>query len=406
MTKMMNRKQMNAKLTPLCKHKEDSPDKGKQQFRLLAFQPLAISMEELKPISLIIQGISCILMLRPVHEAVSEQRSTGGTYVVLDFILNQETDFIVAANIGLNLIEDFLSAVAIVDGATFQAAIPMQIARFDDKTRMCKFIYFKTLFISNWSSSISQASISEVKRLLAHWDGLDSGKRLRRAARQYRKAIGNDSDLLAFQEAYVGLEALEKPLAVAAEITPGCEEIQGECETCGAKYTRRRTVLAGVRAYVSGEFHSETATELRRKEWSKINKLRHKLVHSLDDTYKLEGKAGELLPVIMHYLHDAICCLSHSHDLESDKFKISRFTYQPLFVGRYKAENLGSLEQWGPLLDISAVSWVKHRQYGLVPEYTVQNKGLKELELGVYWLRKRFKTATENDLSQAPVEHE
>jgi hypothetical protein len=53
---------------------------------------------------------------------------------------------------------------------------------------------------------------------------------LRRAARLYRDAIGNFDDTSAFQEAYIGLEAMEPPLAKMVGLNPGTEEIQGECE--------------------------------------------------------------------------------------------------------------------------------------------------------------------------------
>ena len=120
----------------------------------------------------------------------------------------------------------------------------------------------------------------------------------------------------------MGLEALEKPLANALNIPVGVEEIKGKCDNCGVDYTRKKTVLAGVRAYICGDFHPETSLPERRKEWRKINTLRQNLFHSLRDIDRLEDNAQAVLPAAMHYLHDAICCMSHSHHLESLKFEM------------------------------------------------------------------------------------
>ena len=379
---------------------------GRPRFRLLAFQPLSLALDDSRPFELSIQKIPCRFALQPVHSDPAVQRVQGGTFVAIEFSLKNVTDMLVATQKGLNLIEDFLSGVSLVEGTTFRDVEPVQIVSTEQEPeKKYKLIRFLPLSMHHWDRPISNDTIETVRGLLAHWDGLDSGKRMRRAARQYHKAIGTDNDLAAFQHAYMGLEALEKPLADVMNIPPGVEELRGQCDKCGAEYIRKRTVLAGVRAYVCGALHPETAPSERRQEWKEINNLRQELFHSLKDSTKLEQEARRVGPAAMHHLHDAICCLSHAHSLESNNFKLVRGIRRILLLGRFRSSDLGLLDQWRPLLDVEDGYWVNHPQYGFIPEFRINNPGIKDLEAVFFWLNAPLKSATEDNLIPANFEN-
>ncbi len=266
------------------------------------------------------------------------------------------------------------------------------------------FMHFLNLSMNHWHKPISKETFQAVQGILAHWDGLESGKRLRRAARQFQKAIGTDDGLIAFQNAYMGLEAIEKPLADIMEIPPGVEEVEGHCEKCGEKYIRKRTVLAGVRAYVAGAIHPEDFVPEKKREWKEINDLRHKIFHSLQDNKKLELKVRSVLPAAMHHLHDAVCCLSHSHDLESPTFKLVRGMARLVFIGKFKTVELEPLEKCRPLLDAEQGYWVPHPQYGFVPRFKIKHPGLDNLGGIFCWLNESLKNATKENLVPANFE--
>jgi hypothetical protein len=376
---------------------------GQTEFRLLAFQPLSLTLEDSRPFELSVQNIPCRFFLRPVHADENAQHTHGGTFIAVDFSLTQETDLLIATMKGVSLVEDFFSGVSLVEGATIRDVEPVQIVRAEPTTpKEYSLAHFLSLSMHHWDRPIPNTTIESVRGLLAHWDGLDSGKRLRRAARQYRKTIGTKDAIASFQHAYLGLEALEKPLADAIKIPPGVEVIQGKCEKCGAEYTRRRTVLAGVRACVCGEMHPGMATPERRKEWKEISEFRQKLFHSLEDIATLEQRAPRVLPAAMHFLHDAICCLSHAHTLESSDFRI-RGMRQIVLVGRFHAAGLSPLEQWRHL-HVKGGYWADHPQYGLVPRFQINNPGLEDLELFPCWLDAPIESASEENLVPANFE--
>ena len=82
----------------------------------------------------------------------------------------------------------------------------------------------------------------------------------------------------------------------------------------------------------------------RRKEWEEINRLRHELFHCLKDGQESAQKIQRILPAAMHGLHDALCCLSHSHRLESPTFKLYRGMPRLVFVGQFRGPL--SLDHW------------------------------------------------------------
>lgn len=376
---------------------------GQTRFRLLAFQPLSLTFEDPRPFELFIQSIPCRFFLRPAQTDEKAQRTHGGMFIVVDFFLTGETDLLLATNKGLDLVDDFFSGVSLVEGTTFGDVEPVEIIRADlAAPGFYNFIHFSDIPLKHWHKPISSTTMDSVRGLLAHWDGLDSGQRLRRAARQFHKAIGIDNAIAAFQQAYIGLEALEKPLAEAIGVPPGVEIIQGKCEKCGAEFTRRRTVLAGVRAYISGEVHPGIGTPERMEEWRDINRLRQKSFHSLEGSTELDQELIKVLPAAMHYLHDAICCLSHEHTLESREFKLARGARRFVLAGRFRSAGLDSIDQWRPIIEVKDTYWVHHPQHGSVPEIHFSNH--KEIEAAVFWIDAPLKSALENHLVPANFE--
>lgn len=361
---------------------------------------MSLTFENPSPFELSIQGIPCTFALRPVHTDETKQRTHGGTFIAVDFSLTEGTDLLIAIKQGLDIVDDFFAGLSVIEGATFRDVEPIEIVRCDDATSQeYTLVHFLNLSMHHWERPISQSVIDDVRGLLAHWDGLDSGKRLRRAAKQYHKAISAENNLAAFQHAYMGLEALEKPLANAADTPPGVEVMKGKCENCGAEYSRKRTLLAGVRAYVLGDIHNETATLERSQEWKDINGLRQKLFHSLDDITDLEQESLRVVSASMHYLHDAICCLSHAHDLESVEFKLARGMRNIILVGKFNSEDLGPLEQCRPIIDSEGSCWVEHSKHGFVPEFNITVT--KNLEAQFFWLNEPLGSQTEKDLVKA-----
>jgi hypothetical protein len=372
--------------------------------RMIAFQPLSLALEDPRPFELLIQDVPCHFFLWPAHEDEEAQRTHGGMYIAVDFSLTDENDLLHATRKGVEFVEDFFSGVSLVEKVTFGDVEPVQIVRSNpNPPETYSLLHFFKLPMRHWEVPISQATIESLRGLLAHWDGLDSGKRLRRAARLFRKAIGNKDPIATFQHAYMGLEALEKPLADAIGIPPGVEVSQGQCETCGATYTRRRTVLAGVRAYICGDFHPQMATPERRQEWQEINRFRQRLFHSLEDIADLEQFAPRVLPPALHHLHNAICCLSHAHNLESPDFSIKGMR-RIVLKGNFRSSGLGPLDQWRPL-HVYDGYWVRHQQYGFVPRFHIVNPpGLEDLEAAFFWLNPPIENASEDDLIPASWE--
>jgi hypothetical protein len=234
-------------------HPDDASDHefdGRCLYRVLARQPLSVLLACEKPISLDIQGMECGILIRPEHEDPQAQREKGGSLIAIEFISNTGDDLMDAARRGLSLIEDFLSAIALTSGHTYDETSIANVTRWHADSTECEFLIFKQLGLNHWQKPVSETEVDQAQRLLRHWHGLDDGKRLRRASLRYRYALGSRDDVTGFQHAYTGLEALEKPLAAARDIPHGVEEVSGECENCHYKYTVKKTRLVGVRLFV------------------------------------------------------------------------------------------------------------------------------------------------------------
>ncbi|WP_338802206.1 hypothetical protein V9L13_08660 [Pseudomonas sp. RSB 5.4] len=210
--------------------------------RVLVHQPLSVKVAPQTLNEIKIQGVTCQVSIRSAYQEEDVQLKSGGSLLAVEFDDDYSADLIVTARKGLALLEDFLSALSVVTGSTFQSSELLQIVRLT-KSEDNEFIIFKKLPIKHWAKEISVGDIRKAQHLIAHWDGLDSGNRIRRAALQYRGAIGTLDDAIAFQEAYIGLECMEPPLAKMIGLTPGTEEVKGQCVSCSFEFVRKKRLL-------------------------------------------------------------------------------------------------------------------------------------------------------------------
>ena len=325
--------------------------------------------------------------------------------IAVEYEAETTHDLIAAARVGLELIDDFLSAITVVSGTTFGTSEVVQVARRDPGKKLnCEFMQILPLPLRHWHERISEDNLNSARRLLAHWDGLENGHRLRRAARSYRSAAGVADSVSAFLEAHMGLEALEKPLALHAGLTPGSEEVEGSCEHCGHKYTRKRTTLVGVRAYVHGSVDGDTADQDRKSDWKLISKLRTDLTHGLVDEDELGQRPDRALLSSMHYLHSAICTCSHAYDLDAERYVLARGGVVYVLLGRYSAPVWTSLLKWDRVIATRDFTWVSHDVNEFVPELGLLNDGVQDLQVGFGRLNQPMSIATMSDISRVEME--
>ncbi|WP_027053055.1 hypothetical protein [Mesorhizobium erdmanii] len=369
----------------------------KATYRVLARQPLSIDVAA-KQIDLSIQGVPSSIAIRPAHSAPARQKEVGGSILAIEFEGEHDTDLMAAARDGFELIEDFLSAVSLVSGSTFGPSTLDQVARLGaGKEENCEFVQFLQLPNHHWPEAISEPMIKSVRGLLAHWDGLESGKRLRRAARRYREAAGRLDDIAAFQGAYIGLEAMEPPLAKMVGLTPGTELMKGKCEHCGGEYARKKNTLVGVRAFVLDGLDPGSADPRRKGDWKLINTLRNDLMHGLADEGELRSRPFDALIASMHYLHDAISICSHASDQYSEKYRLAR-AFPWVLAGSYTTRSWKDLSEWDRIIETSEFKWVSHEGHGLVPEIHIVNHGKKDLGGVFARLGKPISFATMSDV--------
>lgn len=391
---------------------KDSPQKGRvtrptATYRVLAYQPLSVNIDPQELGGFSVQGTPCRIAIRAVHDEKSMQLGSGGSTLAIEFQGRSEDDLIAVARRGLALLEDFLSAIAVVAGATFASSELLQIARKGgEKADQCEFLIFKKLPLKHWSEPITREKIATARHLLAHWDGLKVGHRLRRAALQYREAIGNPDDCSAFQEAYIGLETMEPLLANMIGLTPGTEEVKGTCGACGAEFRRKRSTLVGVRAFILNHLDPNSAEAGSKADWKLLNRLRNDLVHGLEDPGKLGDRPHKGLLACMHHLHAAICAASHAGEMITERYRLARGGPIYLLLGTYRAATWPTIEDWDPLIEIEEFAWVPHDQYQFVPQLSFKNSGLEDLHMGVAVLTEPLSFATMKSLRQTRHERD
>ncbi|MEY9418411.1 hypothetical protein ABIF69_004853 [Bradyrhizobium japonicum] len=375
-------------------------------FRVLVKQALSIDVSKTEDLD--IQGVRCRIVIRPAHNDLATQRKFGGATLAVEFRKAADYDLIAAARDGFELIEDFLSAITVVSGTTFAPSEIIQVAKLRDGGKGdCDFVQFLPLAVRHWHEEITDDKLNSARKLLAHWDGLESGRRLRRAARRYRFAAGTMDDVSAFLEAYTGLEAMEKPLAIAAGLSPGSEDKQAICPKCGHEYSYKRTALVGVRALVHRTIDPAQADEDHLADWKLMNSLRNQVTHSLVDDHQLKDRPLNALIATMHYLHDAICTCSHCPAISSTKYTLARGPVDFVLVGHYVTSEWPVLEEWSQILKNPVYEWVRHPDYtDLIPELHFEVKGLGSVGVWPGRLKKAFAVASMKDIDRQNFEYD
>ncbi|MHC2277261.1 hypothetical protein ACVME8_003872 [Bradyrhizobium diazoefficiens] len=141
-------------------------------FRVLTRQPLSLDVGD-GVHELNIQNVPCRIAVKPAHSDIAKRKEHGGTTIAIEFQSVPDLDLMEAARVGYELVEDFLSAITVVSGATFGPSEMMQVARLDEaEGQNCEFVIFMPLPLKHWHETISGDKLKSVRGLLAHWDGL------------------------------------------------------------------------------------------------------------------------------------------------------------------------------------------------------------------------------------------
>lgn len=379
-----------------------------EQYRVTAWQPKSFSLDRSAPFRIQIQGEACEIFVQPQRGTPEGQMTHGGSFVHIAFALEEGVDLVAAGGAGVDAIEDFLSAISLVDGINFGTSELVQASRLTNDGR-CETLQILDLMVGHWKSPVTDETLMFASHLVAHWDNLEKGSRLRRSARAFRRAVGENDALTAFQNAYTGLEALEPILAPIFGLTPGSERVHGECEHCKTAFVRNRTALVGVRAFVLDSHDSNTADPSRKSDWRKMNSLRNDATHGLKDYAHVLERAGESLPAVMHYLHDAVCNASHCSELVAARFRIAREEKKFAIHSIYDAssDTYGPLSTWGLENKILPGEWVEHAQYGHVPQFSWLGDGRERPNGGwrpLVFLGADTRNATMDDFVRISIE--
>jgi hypothetical protein len=344
-----------------------------------------------------------IASIRPVHTQPDKQVLEGGTFVAIEFEANDADLVRLAAN-ALELARDVSAAITLTSNLPLGNVAPVQLLETTPRKRIPRFLFFFYHAPSRWTSSITTDHVTAAQQAWRHWDGLQDGKRLRRATRRYAQALAATDQVEALQTAWYGLEALEKPLALEEGLTPGTEVSRGTCDSCGTMYERRTTTLVGVRAFITGQIHQLPQSPEREAEWKALSEVRAALVHSLKDLKEIETKVNEHVAAAFHYLHDASVHLSHLHKLEEWGYRLNLpIPLTNVIVGKTGGQKPPSLGEWGPLLEMH-LTWIEHGAHGWIPEYEAVNQAGGEIGGEFFYLGKPLNQATEEDLQPANVE--
>ena len=374
------------------------------RFRILTRQIQSVALEQPVSFPVTVGQHSCRVFFKPSQVDPGLQRQLGGTFVHVEFEAT-ESDMLRAASLGRQLTEDILAGLAVITGLQFGGVTFVQLldVTIGEKT---PFLFLLAPRHLHSERSVTRNDIAHLQSMVAHWDHLPKGGRLRRAAGLYRRTLQDADDISAFEEAYMGLEALEPALAEQIGVISGAEEVKGKCENCGAEFTKRRTVLNGVRAYIRGAQHPEAAANPQREtEWKTMNRLRQDLFHSLKDLDKLGSVVRSVVAAAAHYLHDAICCLSHAHHLENPTYKVMKSAKQLVLQGVVEPGIQDALEDGRPILTVKEFGWDAHPEHGFVPRVNVvPNYGSAEIGGNFFWVPDPLDIASEADLIPARFE--
>ena len=337
-------------------------------YRLIVHQPLAVPIDASvpQPLRFFLDADLPSIRVQTVHEDDLARMQHGGTRLAIDFRAETQ-DLLEATCAGLEMVHDALAAWSLSAGIPFATCLPVQIA--DVSSAPVRFVAFLVAQPALWGAPITDADVRFLQSAALHWRDLRRGARLRRAARRYASALAQADTIDAFEDAYIGLEGLDSPLAREINLTPGGEVVKTKCKKCGHEDEYRRSVLSGVRAFVRGEFHGGI-DEARTAEWKALSDLRHDLIHSRVDPADVEATAQTLLPAAMHHLHGASVHLAHEHGRESPAYQMpSGVPIRFLIWGT--ADELPD-DPMTPIAVADVARWVEHPGRGRVPEFKIQ----------------------------------
>jgi hypothetical protein len=371
------------------------------RYRLHARQPIAVNIIATQPFALSQSDFPKVL-IRAVHEEPTEQMRLGGTDILIEFE-TKELDLLKVVKLGLELADSVLAALSLYATIPFGASTPIQLLETTPDLLTRRFMIPLHIATSRWDRPIDANAITFVQGAIAHWDNLDTGHRLRRAAKKYAQGLAEHDPTDAFQMAYVGLEVLEKPLAIEFGIAPGAEEMTGTCANCGTTFKYNRSTLAAVKRYVTDAAHDGHASEQRKKDWKNCSAIRNDLAHGLKDISEIEGRAHRFLPAIFHYLHDASVHLAHAHEQESNEF-ILALPKQFLLLGIVKEYVPPPLEELDILIEARPLRWVEDKTYGMLPEFEMKKTKSLDIGIAVCSLPKPMSDATEKDLEKVVLQ--
>lgn len=367
---------------------------------MLADQPLAIPVapDVVQPFRIYPDVPMPRVGITPLHDAELDRIQHGGSRVLCEFE-SDEQDIIRVAHEGMEWIDAVLAALAVSSGIPVRRSRPIELLEITPGVESKRFVSFLVVEPLLSPYKVTGAEIDFVRMAAVHWRELDNGRRIKRAARRYADALGESDPLVAFQLAYQGLEALEKPLAIELGLEPGAEITRGQCANCGHEFERKKTVLVGVRGLIKGDLHKAQGAE-RNREWKAISDVRTRIVHGLDDSAGIAGDADKILPAVMHSLHDACAHLVHAHHLEAANYKmVQARPTQHVACGEYTGTPKGPFI---PLLTADTTRWARHGGM-LVPEFNILRQGGDDV--GAYWyqLNVPLASANETDLKQKCV---
>ena len=356
-----------------------------RRYRVLAEQTYSVSLERSKSFPVTVAGCDCNVFLKPARSESSEQRTYGVGFVHLEFT-SETKDLVHAASLGMSLIETIIAGMGVISDVPFGRPNLVQVLDITT-TKETRCLFAITPKYRHFDEPITDNQIRSLQHMLTHWDRLEKGSRIRRAAYLYRRALQEtQDDVTAFQYGYLGLEALEPVLAEKMGVTSGVEVSKGRCKHCKFEYETRRTVLNGVRAYITQPEHREGKKE-RDQEWKVINEFRNDIFHSLDDLKALSSRAPHALSAVAHFLHNAICCASHAHELEVQTYRMMRNSRLLVFIGTSEPGIDDSIEECRLVLESLKVVWFRHPEHQWVPELHFKNSR-SALDIGghFYWL--------------------
>ena len=384
----------------MAKKKSETP----RRYRILTHQEHSVGLHDPASFAVTVGEFACRVFFRPSQTDPNLQRTQGGTLVQLEFDA-AESDLLRAASLGSRLTEDVLAGLALVTGEPFGG---VSFVHLVDTTvdAATPFVFLLAPRHLHTDRLIDESDISHLRAVLAHWDHLP---RATACAGQRGCTDGLFWKTMTFPRSSKPIwdwkpwNQLLPRRSGSLQVLRKRREIAKHAERSS---TRRRTVLNGVRAFIRGAKHPDPAsTEQREKEWKQINGLRQELFHSLADLEKLSSKCRTVVATAAHYLHDALCCLSHTHDLETATYRLPRGPKQFIMIGAIEPGIQDALEECRPVITLKELGWDLHPKHGFVPRANlVHDRRNADIGGDFFWLTAPLDVATESDLRPAKYE--